>query len=155
MKTPCIRINIILSCLFWVGASTLAPNLQAQNYAIDWYTIDGGGGISTGGVYLVHGTIGQPDANPLAHAGGNFSLQGGFWSLDAIQAPHLGIRRAPTNTLQVFWASPATGFALQQNTQIHTTNWVAAPEPVLDNGTNKFIIVNPPAGTRFYRLIQP
>ena len=33
-----------------------------QNYSIDWFTIDGGGGTSTGGVYAVSGTIGQPDA---------------------------------------------------------------------------------------------
>ena len=30
----------------------------AQNYSIDWSTIDGGGGTSTGGVYTVSGTIG-------------------------------------------------------------------------------------------------
>jgi hypothetical protein len=29
---------------------------------LDWFTIDGGGGTSTGGVYAVSGTIGQPDA---------------------------------------------------------------------------------------------
>ena len=53
-------------------------------YSIDWSTIDGGGGTSTGGVYSVTGTIGQPDAGP-AMAGGNYSLVGGFWSLIAVQ----------------------------------------------------------------------
>ena len=38
---------------------------QAQ-YSIDWSTIDGGGGTSTGGVYTVSGTIGQPDAGGIA-----------------------------------------------------------------------------------------
>src|ERR1035437_2294046 len=33
-----------------------------QSYSIDWYKIAGGGGSSTGGVYAVSGTIGQPDA---------------------------------------------------------------------------------------------
>ncbi|MFN3409754.1 MAG: hypothetical protein ACK45B_12210, partial [Limisphaerales bacterium] len=32
-------------------------------YSIPWQTIDGGGGTSTGGVYRVTGTIGQPDAS--------------------------------------------------------------------------------------------
>ena len=36
--------------------------LPVQNIAVDWFTIDGGGGTSTGGVYSVSGTIGQPDA---------------------------------------------------------------------------------------------
>jgi len=44
-------------------------------YQIDWYKIAGGGGTSTGGVYSVSGTIGQPDASTMS--GGNYTLQGG------------------------------------------------------------------------------
>jgi len=41
----------------------LLPSLGfAQQYSIDWSTIDGGGGTSTGGDYSLSGTIGQPDA---------------------------------------------------------------------------------------------
>jgi hypothetical protein len=50
---------------------------HAQSYSIDWFTIDGGGGASTGGVYSVSGTIGQPDAGVMS--GGHYSLAGGFW----------------------------------------------------------------------------
>ena len=32
----------------------------AQNYTLDWFTLDGSSGTSTGGVYAVSGTIGQP-----------------------------------------------------------------------------------------------
>jgi hypothetical protein len=35
------------------------------------------------------------------------------------------------------------------------TNWVSPPETVNDYGTEKFILVNPPAGNRFYRLQKP
>src|SRR5437870_10542341 len=59
---------------------------HAQTYSIGWHTIDGGGGTSTGGVYSVSGTIGQPDAG-CAMTGGNFSLTGGFWALAAVQTP--------------------------------------------------------------------
>jgi hypothetical protein len=52
----------------------------------------------------------------------------------------------------VFWPSPSTGFALYQNTNLNTTNWVSPPETIADDGTNRFIIVNPPTGNRFYRL---
>jgi hypothetical protein len=41
---------------------------QAQ-YSLDGQTIDGGGGTSTGGVYSVSGTLGQPDA--IAMSGGH------------------------------------------------------------------------------------
>ena len=49
-------------------------------YAIDWFTIDGGGGMaSTGGEYSMSGTIGQPDASVATMSGGSYSLTGGFW----------------------------------------------------------------------------
>jgi hypothetical protein len=69
--------------------------------------------------------------------------------------PSLAIRRTPTNTVVVSWPSPSTGFGLQQNGTLAAGSWAAAAEPVTDNGTNKFIIVNPPTANRFYRLFQP
>jgi hypothetical protein len=47
------------------------------DYSIDWYTINGGGGRSSGGPYTLTGTIGQPDA--AYSAGGGYELLGGFW----------------------------------------------------------------------------
>ena len=128
-----------------------------QSYSIDWYKIAGGGGTSTGGVYTVSGTIGQHDAGgPMT--GGNFSLTGGFWALFAVQtlgAPVLSIKLTTTNTAMVYWTSPSTGYSLQVNTNLSTTNWVTPSESVTDNGTIKYIIVNPPTGNRFYRLKNP
>lgn len=46
-------------------------------YELSWYTIDGGGGRSSGGPYTLTGTIGQPDA--AAVSGGDYELLGGFW----------------------------------------------------------------------------
>src|SRR5687767_5768989 len=104
-------------------------SVRAQSYSIDWFTIDGGGGTSTGGVYSVTGTIGQPDAGgPMT--GGSFSISGGFWSLlSAVQtpgAPRLTISLTGTNTALVSWPSPSSGFSLLQNTNLNTTNWVTA-----------------------------
>jgi hypothetical protein len=138
---------LLLSCSF----------VHAQPFTIDWFTIDGGG-TSTGGVFAVSGTVGQPDASAQPMTGGNFSLIGGFWALFPVQtpdAPLLTIRLTATNTALVLWPSPSIGFALQQNVDLNTTNWIAAPQSVTDNGTNKFIIVNPPTGNRFYRLFKP
>jgi len=129
------------------------PHASAQTYSIDWFSMDGGGGTSTGGVYSVSGTVGQPDAGAMS--GGNFSLTGGFWSLFAIQSPGsplLTITLTTTNTVLVSWPFPSTGFALQQNADLGTTNWVTPAEVVTNNGTINFTIVNPPAGNRFYRL---
>ena len=132
--------------------------LQAQTYSIDWFTIDGGGGTSTGGVYSVTGTIGQSDAGKLS--GGNFTLDGGFWGIIApVQtpgAPLLSVARTVTNTVVVFWPSPSTGFQLQQNTNsVSSVNWSNALGPIQDDGTTKSFIVNPPTGNRFFRLRKP
>ena len=44
---------------------------------IKWHTVDGGGGTSSGGDFVLSGTFGQPDAGDLT--GGDFMLHGGFW----------------------------------------------------------------------------
>ena len=134
--------------------STLCFCAVAQ-YSLDWSTIDGGGGTSTGGVYSVSGTIGQPDAGLLS--GGNFTLQGGFWGIIAgVQtpgAPLLSILRTTTNTVVVSWPSPSTGWDLQQNTNsVGSLNWSNVTSGIQDDGTTKTLIANPPTGNRFYRL---
>jgi hypothetical protein len=47
-------------------------------YSIDWWTIDGGGAISsTGGDFSLAGTIGQPEYGTSSAE--SYSLSGGFW----------------------------------------------------------------------------
>lgn len=146
------RLLLIVPLLLPFGLA-----VKAQNFSIDWFKIAGGGGTSTGNVYSVSGTIGQHDAvGPMT--GGNYSVIGGFWSLLAIQspgAPMLKIFLTATNTAVITWPSPSLGWTLQQNTDLATPNWAAPSESVNDGGENKFIIVNPPAGNRFYRLLKP
>ena len=131
---------------------------SAQTYSIDWSKVSGGGGTSTGGVYAVSGTIGQHDAGTTM-SGGNFSLTGGFWSfLSLVQtpgAPLLSIRYTTTNTALVSWQSPSTGFNLQFATDLALSNWVNSATSPSDDGTNRFLIVNPPTGNGFFRLLKP
>jgi hypothetical protein len=125
-----------------------------QNFSIDWFKIAGGGGTSTNAQYSLSGTIGQHDAGG-PFTGGNYSLTGGFWALLAVQttgAPKLRIVLTTTNTAVVAWPSPSTGWKLQQDLNLSTTSWTTPSESVTDNGTEKFIIVKPPVGNRFYRL---
>jgi hypothetical protein len=146
-------IKLVILFSLWLPAIGFA-----QQYTIDWSTVDGGGGTSTGGVYSVTGTIGQPDAGAMS--GGNYALQGGFWGvISAVQtpgAPLLSIARTATNTVAVFWPSPSTGWDLQQNTNsISSVNWSNITSGILDDGTTKTLLVNPPTGNRFYRLHRP
>ena len=141
-------------------ASAFCLCASAQNYSIDWSTIDGGGGTSTGGVYSVTGTIGQPDAGAMS--GGNFTLDGGFWGIvAAIQtpgAPLLSVARTTTNTIVVSWPAPAEGWWLHATTNLATTpiSWTEIPPPYQANGLTNLSFTEPsPRGNKFYRLHKP
>jgi hypothetical protein len=132
----------------------LCSGAQAQ-YTIDWHTIDGGGGTSTGGVYSVSGTIGQPDAGTLT--GGNYSVFGGFWGgVVAVQTP--GAPRLSVQPLgggvRVYWPTEPTGFVLDQSLTV-TGAWSQVNFPYVTNATDISITVPVPAGNKFYRLRKP
>lgn len=59
----------------------------AQDWSIDWYSIDGGGvRESAGEEWTVSGTIGQWDASESASAAGaEWEISSGFWSQAAPQ----------------------------------------------------------------------
>lgn len=146
-----------LVVLFWT-LLTAALSGYAQQYSIDWSTVDGGGGTSTGGVYLVSGTIGQPDAGAMS--GGNYTLQGGFWSVvTAVQtegAPYLTVIRS-NSTVVVSWPLPATGWVLEATNSLPQTAsaWPQIPPPYQTNGVNLQFTEPVPTGNKFYRLKKP
>ncbi len=63
----------------WMTLATLAVLTTTPALAqpeMTWRTIDAGGGESSGGGFVMHGTTGQPDAGFMA--GGGFVMHGGF-----------------------------------------------------------------------------
>jgi len=123
-------------------------------FGIPWYTVDGGGGTSTGGVYSVSGTIGQPDAGPTM-TNGQFSVIGGFWALpQAVQtpgAPTLTIVPASPGLATISW-TPATGtdWVLQERLSLSSGAWSNSP-----SGWTNPITVPATLPTKFYRLFKP
>ena len=148
-----IKFLLGLAVLF---SATIASH--GQNYTIDWFTIDGGGGTSTGGVYSVSGTIGQPDAGRLT--GASYAIDGGFWGfVGAVQtagAPLLTIERVGVN-VHVFWPQPATGYLLDQTTALGgpPSSWLQVAFPYQTNASHISITTPAPVGTKFYRLRKP
>ena len=132
-----------------------AQAVRAQSYKIDWFTIDGGGGTSTGGVYSVSGTIGQPDAGKMS--GGNFSIDGGFWGITvAVQTPGgplLSVERLG-DAVRVYWPTKTIGFVLDQSPTV-TGAWSQVSFPYATNATQISITVPSPVGNKFYRLRKP
>ena len=157
VQKPAVRFFSRTALLVALLLNTLCGH--AQPYSIDWFTLDGGGGTSTGGSFAVSATIGQRDAGPQALTGGSFSLQGGFWSLFAVQTPGAPLLTMTLDpqfpAVTVSWPSPSAGYTLQQTSDLNAANWAAVPQTVIDNGTRKFIVINSPGGNRFYRLSKP
>ena len=127
----------------------------AQQYKLAWSNTKGGGGTHSNGRYTLSGTIGQPEAGVLTNS--HYALNLGFQRIVAVLqtlgAPHLTITRSGMNVV-VSWPSPSTGFTLQTNGNLSTTNWVNYGGIVGDNGTLKTVTNAPPTGTLFFRLKQ-
>lgn len=73
MRRLFLTVAVILTVV------TTVPLALAQSGPLDipWYTIDGGGTTaSSGGDFVLSGTVGQPDAGVLS--GGIYIVRGGF-----------------------------------------------------------------------------
>jgi hypothetical protein len=146
----------LISLAFFFACAV--PGAHAQNYAIDWFKIAGGGGTSAGGRFVVTGTVGQTDAGTQPMSGGRYMVNGGFWALYAVQtpgSPKLSLTTTATNTIVVSWPWPSTGWTLQNSGNLGASNWTLATQAVNNDGVNNFIVLSPPNGTRFYRLNKP
>jgi hypothetical protein len=129
--------------------------VAAQQFSINWFTIDGGGGTSTGGTFSVSGTVGQPDAGRAS--GGNFAVEGGFWSVvQTPGAPTLHITNGPSGVV-VYWERPATGFVLEHTPTLTGSPlpWAPVLLPYQTNATHIYVTEPSPSGVRFFRLRGP
>jgi hypothetical protein len=156
MKTRS-SLSWCLGALVLVAFAVTAP---AQQYAIPWFKIAGGGATapSAGGVYALSGTIGQVDTGRVASTNGNYRIEAGFWAI-AIQQlgyPTLNITQAGTNAL-VSWVTTEPGLILQSTADLATsTLWTDSSLTVATNATTNLVTVplNPAVKT-FFRLRRP
>jgi hypothetical protein len=125
----------------------------AQGYEVGWFTVDGGGGASSGGEFSISGTIGQPDAGLLS--GGGFTIEGGFWSdvsiIQATGAPPLSIQPAGSNAI-VSWPVGVAGFSLEESAMIDNGVWSTTPQAILDTATKHTVTVPVVSVRKIYRL---
>ena len=129
------KINFMknLLAIAIVGAALVFPGALHAQYSINWYTVAGGGGTSSGtnGTtnYTVSGTIGQPATATMS--GSNYTVTSGFWSIISVvqtpNSPLLTITRSGTNAI-ISWSASTTPFVLQQTPNLSSTNsWSASP----------------------------
>ena len=69
------------SVAVWVGLSLVVASLAGGQTPppdeLSEWSVDGGGGTFSGGVFEITGTFGQPDCEVLT--GGVYELEGGLW----------------------------------------------------------------------------
>ena len=156
MNLKILRTILIALAPLWCGATAFGQS--GGGFDLSWSSIDGGGGTSTGGVYAVSGTIGQPDAGTLT--GGSYELVGGFWGVvAAIQtagAPLLTVHYVGASVI-VSWKLPATDFVLDHTSTLTGSPipWTQVAFPYQTNATDIFITIPSPVGHTFYRLRKP
>ena len=77
-KRRAFALSTVLLCGLLVAGVAWA----SASYDLNWWTVDGGGQtFSSGGGYVLGGTVGQPDPGLLT--GGGYALSGGFWGSGA------------------------------------------------------------------------
>ena len=143
-----MKLNTLILTMFAAATTTV----QAQSFGLDWFTLDGGGGTSSGGAFAVNGTAGQPDAGAMS--GGLFTLEGGFWGVVAT-GPTVWLSVTLSNgVVTIYWDRPATGWLLDQTSTLSGTPipWAQVPFPYRTNATHVYVTVPSPTGSQFYRL---
>jgi hypothetical protein len=132
---------------FFTLTSAFCLCASAQDYTNRWSTVDGGGRSSTGGVYTITGTVGQPDASRRKMSGGEYTVNGGFWGRIAVVqmpgAPRLTIRQTGVNTLAICWPYPSTGYGLERSSGLELLNWTPVPGLPVHVGDEWQVTVTP------------
>ncbi len=73
----------------------------------------------------------------------------------AVQTPPtLQIFQPITNSIVVAWPTNSTGYSLQQNGNLASTNWLNVTNTVVISGTNNQISLGITNGGRFFRLVK-
>ncbi|MEA3397058.1 MAG: hypothetical protein U9R05_06315 [Chloroflexota bacterium] len=88
MKVPMKRITLLLALAALLLAAGAVLAQTGGGYDLTWYTIDGGGGMVSGGSYTLAGAAGQPEPGP-ALTGGGYTLYSGFWPGAGAAGPSL------------------------------------------------------------------
>ncbi len=131
--------------------------IPAQELKADWFSIDGGAGASTGGIYALNSAIGQADLGAVG--GGIYAFQDGFWIALVPQSETtavLYISRASGGSLTISWTGSPSDFVLQESPILGPSAiWADVGAPVIVNGGENTVIQPAASGDRFYRLRHP
>lgn len=129
--------------------SVLAVNAQMVG------TSDGGGITQAGGgKFSLAGTVGQHSA--VISEGGAYRMESGFWHgvtvLQTPGAPQLRIRLEPGPVAVISWPADATGFVLEETTNVGSGIWGTTRATSVVVGAERSVSVPANGVVKCYRL---
>jgi len=143
-----VRIN-------WDTNYARSYQIQVSNNGTQWTSVyattNGAGGLED---------ILVPASGRYLRIYATQSVSASGYSLQEIEAystlsPRLAIVPAGANTVRLSWLASWSGFGLQQNSNLNTTNWVPVTNTVATVGGTNQTTLSPPTSPRFYRLKSP
>jgi hypothetical protein len=164
--------------VFDVGTSASGSSSSASsgvvNTSADIELLFGAGMTATtftaAGSGFTRRVITSPDADLIEDrvtaAAGAYSatapLSSGAWLMQIAafkalipNAPQLRIFRTATNSAVLAWPGAASGFALQENSNVASTNWANATNVVRTVDSENQVIISPSASQQYFRLRHP
>lgn len=151
-----MKLKHTITIAFIVVVALIAGTVLAQSgggFTVTRSTVSGGSSTSTGGGYILRGTIGQTEAHGSV-TGGGYNMTGGFWSLPApviISQPGDAPTRNyyVTHTVPLSWnrVTQAVGYHIQVATDKLFTNIIWNDDTL---SANTLSVTTPFLGNSFY-----
>lgn len=138
------RIPIILMLI--VFFAVIASSQTGGDYRIEKSVVAGGGGQSSGGIYSVTGTIGQP-AVGTPSAGGVFKIYSGFWT------PEYFVPTAALARISGIVVGP-NGIGLKDSFVTVTRGPLSAPRVVRTNTFGRFVVDGLEVGQAYFLQVS-
>lgn len=148
---PLLLVSVFLSF-------TCGHPVSGQIYSMRTSAITAASGPGSAGPYVVNASLGQFAsaarlAEPPYEIAGRFCFQESSSVLP--DPPRLELLLSSTNTIIVSWPSAAAGWELQSSPELRAANWTATAQAVMDDGLEKYVIIDAGAAQQFYRLFRP
>jgi hypothetical protein len=126
-------------------------------------SVSGGGGYATSGVVTLLATpapnyqfTGWTEGVIVVSASNSFSFNAtSNRALIAKFVPIVGITNATPGSIVFAWPDSATGWVLQESTDLGAASWTASTLPVTTSGGQNQVSIPNPTGSRFFRLSHP
>ncbi len=133
---------------------SMGSQTMAQNYSLEWFSLNSAAAESSGGTFWIDGAAGLVVIGRLT--ADKYSLDAGSLALIALPqsttGPLLRATLSATNTIVLAWPTAANGFRLQQNSNASNANWTDVGSSTFVVGSENQAVLPISGRSKFFRL---